>query len=414
MTASLLLLPFLLQSAAPEASPQSAIRADDLRAHISFLASDLLEGRESGKRGGHLASMYVAAHFAGLGLQPLEGQDYRIPFEVGDLTCYNVVAVIPGTDPELRGRYVAIGGHHDHAGIGGPGAMGFPDEVHNGADDNASGTAGVLELAEYLVAHPLRRSVLVMTFSAEERGLLGSEHLVKSKTLPVDRIDFMLNCDMIGRSEDGYLFVGGLGTAAEFHEMLDPVLAATDLNLETSDLGEAPSDNTSFFKAGIPALFFFTNVHRDYHRPGDDSDKIEYENEARILEFILDITRTLDAGDGLTFVEARGMGMPADFMPRMMQHMSDIETYKNENRGRLGVRGSEVRDGGVVVESVTEGGAAEAAGVVAGDVLLRVGDTRTRDMRALRLALRNQRRDAQIDLVVLRDGAEVNLTATLQ
>ena len=108
------------------------------------------------------------------------------------------------------------------------------------------------------------------------------------------------------------------------------------------------------------------------------------------------------------------MGMPADFMPRMMQHMADIETYKNANRGKLGVRGNEVRDGGVLVESVTEGGSAEAAGVRAGDVLLRVGEVRTRDMRALRLALRNQRRGADLELVVLRDGGEVTLTATLQ
>ena len=411
MLASLLLLP-LLQL--PAAGAQSEIRPDDLRAHITFLASDEMEGRESGKRGGHLAARYVAAHFAGLGLQPLEGHDYRIPFELGELTCYNVVAVIPGTDPALADRYVAIGGHHDHAGIGGPGAMSFPDEVHNGADDNASGTAGVLELAEYLVAHPLRRSVLVMTFSAEERGLLGSEQLVKSRTLPVDQIDFMLNCDMIGRSGDGYVFVGGLGTAAEFHTLLDPVLDGSALRIEQSDMGEAPSDNTSFFKAGIPSLFFFTNIHEDYHRPGDDAEKIDYDNEARILELILEITRTLDAAGPLSFIEARGMGMPADFMPRMMQHMADIESYKNANRGKLGVRGSEVRDGGVVVEGVTEGGSAEMAGVRAGDVLMRVGETRTRDLRALRIALRSQRRGAELELVVSRDGKELNLQATLQ
>lgn len=420
MSSTLLLLPLLLQSAAPEATaPASAIRTVDIQAHIRFLASDEMEGRESGRRGGHLASKYVAAHFARLGLQTLPGQDdYRLPFETSDddgseITCYNVVGVIPGTDPEMSKQYIAIGGHHDHAGVGGPGAMGFPDEVHNGADDNASGTAGVLELAEYYAAHPLRHSLIIMTFSAEERGLLGSAHLVKSKTLPVDDIMVMLNCDMIGRA-NGYLFVGGLGTAEELHPALDSIFEASPMELELDDRGEAPSDNTSFFQAGIPAMFFFTNIHEDYHRPGDDWEKIDYEGEAAVLNLVLEITATLDDMRSLTFVNVRGMGMPSDFMARMMTQYQTIERYKAENRGKLGVRGATVRDGGVAIESVVEGGAAAAVGLKSGDVLMQVGEVRTSDMRALRRSLNQRRRGTDLDLVVMRDGKRLTFTATLQ
>ena len=414
MTASLLLLSLLTPQQAAEA-PASALRTEDLRAHITFLASDELEGREGGKRGGHLASKYVAAHFARLGLEFLPGQDdYRLPFQLGELTAYNVVGVIPGTDPQLRDKYLALGAHHDHAGIGGPGAMGFPDQVHNGADDNASGTAGVLELAEYYAAHPLRHSLIVMTFSAEESGLLGSAHLVRSRTVPVDDIVAMFNCDMIGRSVDDYLFVGGLGTAEEFHSFLDPIFERSPLKLELDDRGEAPSDNTSFYNGGIPALFFFTNIHEDYHRPGDDAHLINYEGEQRILELVVDVMRATDGHGNLTFQRSPGMGMPSDFMPRMLDHMRQIEEYKAENRGRLGVKGATMVDDGVLIDEVIAGGAAETAGMQAGDVLQRIDGKRITDARSLRRALSGQRRGLTLEIIVQREGKTLTLEATLQ
>jgi len=237
------------QSVEIQATPASDIRVDDLRAHISFLASDELEGRESGREGGHKAANYVESNFRRIGLKPLANQDgaYQIDFELErqGITCKNVVGVLAGTNPAYVDSYIAIGGHHDHAGIGGPGAMGFPGEIHNGADDNASGTSGVLELAEYYTANPLEHPIIFMTFSAEERGLLGSKALVASNVLDNEKIMFMINLDMIGRLDKDYLFVGGLGTAAELHDLLDPVFESSDLALELNDKGEAPSDNTS-------------------------------------------------------------------------------------------------------------------------------------------------------------------------
>ncbi len=187
-----LLLLAAQQTVASDSTLTSEIRVDDLKAHIGFLASDELEGRESGLAGGHQAANYVESNFRRIGLKPLANQDgeYQIDFELKrqGLTCKNVVGVLEGTNPELADSYIAIGGHHDHAGVGGPGAMGFPGEIHNGADDNASGTSGVLELAEYFAANPLEHPIIFMTFSAEERGLLGSKALVESNVLDNEKI----------------------------------------------------------------------------------------------------------------------------------------------------------------------------------------------------------------------------------
>lgn len=402
--------------AAPAASAADApaeLREADLRAHIGYLASDELEGRESGEHGGRLAELYVQAHFRRLGLQPLPGQtEMRLPFQAGSRTCNNVVAVLPGRDPALRGKYLAIGGHLDHAGIGGPGAMGFPGEIHNGADDNASGTAGMMELAEWYAAHPPRHSVIFMGFSAEERGLLGSQHLVDQKIVPVSDIVAMVNLDMIGRS-NGYLFVAGLGTAQEFRGLLDPIFAQVkDLELELSDLGEAPSDNTSFYHGGVPAIFFFTHVHDDYHMPGDDADKIDYAGELRVLQLARSCIDALDAAPQLTFTKADGMGMPADFNERMGKHYNLI-SQRQAMRGKLGIVAEE-GVGGLAVTSVTAGSAAEELGVVAGDLLKQVNGRDVRNLSDLRRAMGGSIRGDSATLQIVRGNETLNLTATLK
>ncbi len=396
-----------------QAAGPDQIREQDVRAHIGFLANDALEGRESGERGGYLGELYVQAHFQRLGLQPLPGAaGMRLPFMAGARTCYNVVAVLPGRDPALRDRYLAVGGHMDHAGIGGPGAMGFPGEIHNGADDNASGTAGVLELAEWYAAHPPRHSVIFMGFSAEERGLLGSIHLVKQGVVPVQNIVAMVNLDMIGRS-NGYLFIGGLGTAAEFHELLDPIYARVqDLKLELNDLGEAPSDNTSFYHGGVPALFFFTNIHDDYHMPGDDPEKIDYAGEVRTLQLVRDTLDALDAAPTISFRKCDGQGMPADFNQKMSNHMRVISEHMNR-RGSLGLV-AEDGAGGLLIKSVRAGSAGEAAGIQAGDIVLKVDGRETNTLRDLVRAMGGHLKGDVIEVVLRRGAEELSVTATLQ
>jgi hypothetical protein len=406
-------LPLALFASPLAAQAADEIREQDLRAHVGFLACDEMEGRASGELGGHLSGRYVESHFKRLGLQPLPGQtSLRLPFQVGELTCWNVVGVLRGTDPKLAESYLAIGGHLDHAGIGGPGAMGGPGEIHHGADDNASGTAGVLELAEWYVSHPPKHSVIFMGFSAEERGLLGSQHLVDEKIVPVEQIRAMINLDMIRRS-NGYLFVGGLGTAEEFHTLLDPVFAGVkDLRLELDDRGEAPSDNTSFYHGGIPALFFFTHIHADYHLPGDDAEKIDYAGQAQVLRLARDVIAAVDAAPALTFREAPGMGMPADFNDKMMGHFQDIQRAR-ATRGKLGLRVEEAV-GGMVVTSVTEGSSAADAGLQQGDLVKKINGREIRTQRDLLRALGAAERGTTVTLAIERAAAPLTLSATLK
>jgi hypothetical protein len=419
--------PILAASAAvalgllPAAASAQGLAADhfreqDVRAHIGYLASDQLEGRESGEHGGYLGEMYVEAHFRRLGLEPLPGQTaLRLPFTLKNFpnkTFYNVVAVLPGSDPALRDKYLAIGGHMDHAGIGGPGAMGTPGEIHNGADDNASGTAGVLELAEWYAAHPLRHSLILMGFTAEERGLLGSQYLVDEKVVPVDAILAMINLDMIGRSS-GYCFIGGLGTAEEFHPLLDPLFdAVEDYSLELNDFGEAPSDNSSFYHGGVPALFFFTNIHDDYHLPGDDAEKIDYAGHVWILNLVREVVDTLDQAPHLTFRECDGQGMPADFMQRMQHHFTVISERRN-NRGSLGLSMEEAI-GGMRITVVKPGSAAEATGIAADDLLKTVNGREIHTAKDVRRALGGAIQGAAVTVVIERAGLTITLQAILK
>ena len=415
MIAALLLL--LPQAAVPAAPPPEALREQDLRAHIGFLASDELEGRESGERGGRLAALYCARWFERLGLEPVGPEGFLLPFRnrrTGGRTFYNAGGLLPGTDPALADEILVIGGHHDHAGIGGPGAMGFPGEIHNGADDNASGAAGVLELAEYFVAHPTRRPILFLTFAGEESGLLGSQWFVESGPVPRERIRAMLNLDMVGRSRNGYLFLGGLGTAREFHDLLDPVLEESRLRLELSDLGEAPSDNSSFYRAGIPSLFFFTHIHEDYHMPGDDPEKIDYAAEVRILDLVRRIAETLNnTPSPLTWKESPGMGMPADFQQRMMEHFQRI-AERRQQQGRLGILQTTEEGGLVRVGAVRPGGAAEAAGLQAGDRILELDGRRVRSLDDLRRALGGHLKGDTVPVTVEREGQRLELQVTLR
>ncbi len=405
--------------------PQSEIRIQDLQAHIYFLASDELEGRGTGSRGAKMASEYIAAQWRRLGLLPANEGSYFHHFEVRNtggamLDARNTCAILPGTDPSLKDQYLVIGGHHDHAGLGErlTGGMGAWGEVHNGADDNASGASGVMELAEYFAAHPLRHPILFITFSAEEAGLLGSAAFIKDKVINPENMVAMLNLDMIGRMTDDYLFVGGLGSSEEMHGHLDPIFEATKgFKFEFHDGGKAPSDNTNFYLAGVPALFFFTNVHEDYHMPTDDAPLINYEGAVRILNLAVRSMTQLDSLDGyMTWVKQSSReanGMPADFGQRMGEHYRRISA-RNAERGRFGVRMGEEMEGGMNIANVTEGGAAEEAGMHVGDVLLNINGRKINDTMALRRALGGLKKGAEISVVVLRDGAHKSLNATLK
>ena len=212
-------------------------------------------------------------------LQPrsfaLPGTNAHIATEVTRIkkTVRNVIGALEGSDPTLKNEWVVVGGHYDHLGFGERDSM-TPSQVgqiHHGADDNASGTAGVMELAR-LAANDDRqwkRSALFMAFAAEEIGLLGSAHFVNNPTVPIGSITAMINLDMIGRITNNRVFVGGVGTSPNYKTMIEQLNAGTGLQLDFSDSGYGSSDHTSFNSKKIPVLFFFSGLHTDYHKPSD-------------------------------------------------------------------------------------------------------------------------------------------------
>ncbi|MFQ6611662.1 MAG: M28 family peptidase [Fidelibacterota bacterium] len=214
----------------------------------------------------------------------------------------NVVGVIPGSDPVLKNEYIALGAHFDHLGMGGPGSGSLRQDtvaVHNGADDNASGTAALLELGEKLSAERalLKRSVLLLAFNGEEEGLLGSKYFVKNPIINLKNIVTMINMDMVGRLNENKISIGGTGTNPEIDSVLKEVNSNYGLDLKMSPEGYGPSDHASFYTNNIPVLFFFTGIHNDYHRPSDDWEKINVSGEKEITEFIHAIVLKLDQAE---------------------------------------------------------------------------------------------------------------------
>ncbi len=214
----------------------------------------------------------------------------------------NVLARLRGSDPELRNEYVIVGAHHDHLGFGGEGSLApAARAVHNGADDNASGTAAVLEIARVLAlgTRP-SRSVVFMTFTGEERGLLGSKYWVTAPTLDLSSAVAMLNLDMVGRMSEDRLTLLGVGTAQEWGGIVDLASAGMSRPLEIARVptGYGASDHQSFYLAGIPVLHFFTNSHVDYHRPSNDWSRVNADGLRRVTELAGLVTLRLASGGG--------------------------------------------------------------------------------------------------------------------
>ena len=266
----------------------AAARPEAIRQDIAYLAGDALEGRLTGTAGNDTAAAYIARRYAALKLKsPFAG--YLEPFDafsaqdahLGRTTprhSQNVVAVVPGSDRRLRGEYVVIGAHYDHLGRSTDFALDpeAKDAIRNGADDNASGTAAVMELARIFRNRPAKRSLMFVNFSGEELGLLGSHWFVEHSPVPLDSIALMVNFDMVGRLRDDKLIVYGRGTAQELKAVMDSVNGAipdAHFSLSGSDDGFGPSDHSSFYAKDIPVLHFFTDIHDDYHKATDDVER---------------------------------------------------------------------------------------------------------------------------------------------
>ena len=225
-------------------------------------------------------------------------------------TTYNVIAYLEGSDPVRKDDYIVMGAHYDHLGFGGPGSSSRKQDttgVHNGADDNASGVAALIEIAEKLAGGEERpsNSFLFIAFGAEEMGLLGSKYYVNNPLLPLDRARIMLNMDMVGRLRDQQLQVGGIGTAAESEEIVLEHAASDKLKISTTREGYGASDHSSFYAKDLPVLFITTGAHTDYHTPEDDVEYINISGMIDVASYVGDIAGYIDGLESpLSFREA--------------------------------------------------------------------------------------------------------------
>ncbi len=383
----------LVTAALAARAPQDTLDASARRAlaDVRFLADDRQEGRGVGSDGLARAGAYIREAFARAGLDA-SFQDFAIPTDapavlhtkLGGTATRNVVAILPGTSPALRGQVVVIGAHYDHLGRGGFGAM-DPDStgrVHNGADDNASGTAALLEVARRLAGQRPARTIVFVA---------------------VDSIYAMLNMDMVGRLRSARLLALGAATAKEFPALLDSLNTPARFDLRASGDGWGPSDHAVFFAARRPVLHFFTDLHEDYHRSTDDWQRINQKGVAEVARFVADLAWTLANRPGpLTFVDAPRPQATAGGGSGYGAYLGTIP----DMTGSGGVEG-------VRITGVRAGSPAEQAGLAAGDLITAIGVKAITNLYDMTDALRSHQPGDTVVIVVKRGAAEQRMTAVL-
>lgn len=384
-------------------------------ADVRYLADDRLEGRGIGTAGLDSAAAYIAGRFREIGLAPGGTQGYFQPFTldpsapalahagIGAISVRNVVASLPGAGP-LADEVVLLGAHYDHLGRGGPGSL-DPDStgvVHNGADDNASGVAALLAAAEALKrrAAPRRhRTIVFAAFAAEELGLLGAQYLARHPPYAPRRTAAMLNFDMVGRLQDSVVMVIGTGSAREFPALVRAAAHEQGLTVTLSPDPWGRSDHSAFYAQRIPVLHFFTNTHSDYHRTTDDWEKINPQGIVRIAHVAADIAwRVATMEEHLTLL--------------------DIQAPAPATGGGYGAWLGTIPDmsgspGGVRITGVRAGSPAEAAGLKGGDIITKLGRFDVRNLYDLTDALRAYSPGDTVEIVILRDQAQLRTRATL-
>jgi hypothetical protein len=409
-------------SIAALAAPLAAQRVTEpprLLDDIRFLSDDRLQGRMTGSRGADTAAAYLARRFSQVGLQPAAGgwfQSFTLGLDApaarqaqtGARIGRNVVGILPGRDPVLRNQTIILGAHYDHLGLGGFGSL-DPDstgKVHNGADDNASGAAALIQVAARLAASPPARTVVFIAFSGEELGLVGSTHYVKQPIYPLSGTLAMVNLDMVGRLRNGRLIIYGAGSAKEFPALLDSLnwYAGFDLKVQGDGLG--PSDHSSFYAAKRPVLHIFTDLHEDYHRTTDDWQLVNYDGLKRVADFTLGLVTALaNRPRPLTFLE-----MPAPLPAHATAPLTGSPGYGAYLGTVPDMTGA---PGGVRLVGVRAGSPAEKAGLRGDDIITRIGTTDTPDLQAMTDALRGHKPGETVEILVRRGATITTLRATL-
>jgi Zn-dependent M28 family amino/carboxypeptidase len=355
------------------------ISEKQMKKDVQYLASDELEGRDTGSKGEALAAEYVKERFEKLGLKPMGTDGYYQVFtftpqknphstnqeELAEQSGKNVIGYLDNGAPTT----VVIGAHFDHLGYGGKGSGSMSTEegqVHNGADDNASGVAMLLQLAANLKKVADNNNYLFIAFSGEEKGLFGSNYFSKNPTIELKRINYMINMDMVGRlNKEKDLAVYGVGTSPNWKTVLNNVNVGGYFDLIFEESGVGPSDHTSFYLQDIPVLHFFTGQHEDYHKPSDDADKLNYEGMVKIADFIYGLIVDLNDEVKLEFVKTKSED--SQKAPKYSVTLGVMPDYM-------------FNDGGMRIDGVSDGGPAQKAGLEAGDIVVQMGDVKVTDM----------------------------------
>jgi Peptidase family M28/PDZ domain len=381
-----------------------------IRKHVAYLASDKLKGRGTGSPEEAMAAEYLVKHFKKAGLQPRgdngtwyysfthkkASDPHGINHDGDQINAKNVVAYLDNG----AAHTIIIGAHYDHLGLGHDhnSLEANPEgKIHNGADDNASGTSGVLELARYFAKNKVKEqhNFLFICFSGEELGLIGSKKYAEKPTIDLKTVSFMLNMDMIGRlNAELTLVIGGVGTAPDFVPLVRAT--PTTLKIKQDSVGQGPSDHTSFYLQNIPVLFAFTGQHSDYHKPSDDANLVNYAGEVEVLNYLIRLIEGLDKQPKLTFQATKA---PQSSNVRLKATLGIMPDYTFDGNG-------------LRIDGVTDGKPASKAGLQKGDIILQLGGTDIQSVQGYMEVLSKFDKGATTTVKVKRGDVEQTMQVT--
>jgi hypothetical protein len=400
------LILFLLLLAISSFVSGQKIEEKNIKTHIKFLSDDALQGRQTGSAGERMALNYIENQFKALKLEPKGESSFKQPFAFKsgvhgtgtEGTAHNAIAYLDNK----ADKTIVIGAHFDHLGLGENGSSldaNPQGKIHNGADDNASGVAGVLELARYFSKNKIneKSNFLFICFSGEELGLYGSKYFTEHPSIDLTKVNYMINMDMIGRLNPTtkIVSVSGSGTSPVWETLFKNT--TTSLNIKTDSAGIGPSDHTSFYLKNIPVLHFFTGSHSDYHKPTDDWDKINYEGEKEVLDLIISVIEKLDNEPQLAF------------LPTKNKSMGSARSFKVT----MGVMPSYTSDvAGLLVDGATDGKPAQKAGIQTGDIITKIGDFEIKDIQTYMDALGKFEKGQTVPVKIKRKSEELTVIVT--
>ncbi len=323
--------------------------------------------------------------------------------ELKDTTA-NVIGLLRVADT-TNAEHLIIGAHYDHLGFGGEGSL-APDkvEIHNGADDNASGTGGIIELARYLSSHKtsLKRNVVFIAFSGEEEGLLGSQYYVKHPVMSLGNAITMINLDMVGRLKDRTLTVQGTGTSSKWDSLLSKYNADSIFVLKTVKDGFGPSDHSSFYGANIPILFFFTGIHDDYHKPSDDADKINYVGESLVVDYIRKIATDVDNFPTRPdYLKTQTMASSGGESRGFRVYVGTVPDYSDQTTG-------------MKITAVRDNSPAAKGGLAGGDIILKFGKFDIKNVYDYTYALQEYKPGDEVEVIVQRGSDKLTKKVKLE